>query len=58
MKKFASLLIMAFFMLALAPTLRAACSCDASTKYKCKSEDSQGNKCFGTGKSNAEIVFL
>ena len=58
MKKLVFLLIMTFFMLALAPNLHAACSCDASTKYKCKSEDSQGNKCVGTGKSNAEIVFL
>ncbi|GEM_PF-5894060 len=35
----------------------AICSCDASTKYKCKSEDSAGNKCSGTGVAKAEVQF-
>jgi hypothetical protein len=36
--------------------LNASCTCDASTRFRCSGEDSQGNKCKGTGAIKVEFA--
>ncbi|MCH7402281.1 hypothetical protein ACFOUP_18225 [Belliella kenyensis] len=60
MKKslFIMVAILTTTIFSLSNPVMAGCVCDASTKYKCSGEDSQGNKCKGTGKSDVGIVMF